>query len=222
LYTTQVEPNGLRLVLESYVPDGEPSRGLEYLWHDGKLEFIREVAEDVPTPQSAKDARPMLVITERGIGPVGLGMSIDSARRAFPDARFERTADGDGVALVEVRKDDDALMMLYAGEDDADAPVDGLATIEQIETFSPKVATAGGVAVGWLVDDARRVYGPVKRVWRSEIEQREFVEFEHQPAWLEFRIDYTGKFAPGMRESTHYAANARIFSISVSFPSTAE
>jgi hypothetical protein len=220
LLTAERDPNGLRLVLDAYVPDDEPAREVEYLWHDGQLELIGEVSDGSAPPKPG--AAPALVLSAEGVGPVRLGMSLDDARRALPDARLTRDSDGEGVALVAVQRGARTLMVLYAGEEDAEAPLDGAARIESIQTFDPSIATTGGVAVGWRVADAAKVYGPVREVWRSEIEQREYVQFARQPAELTFRIDYTGEFAPGENRSTRYATNARIHSIQVDAPPGAQ
>ena len=163
-----------------------------------------------------------LVMSGTGVGPVRLGMSIADARLALPEARLERSSDGDGVAWVAVMRGEETLMALYAGEEDPQAPIDEAALILAIETFNPAIATTEGVAVGWRVADAAKVYGPVLKVLRSEIEQREYVDFANQPAGLTFRIDYTGIYAPGENESTRHATNARIFSIAVDVPSAGD
>jgi hypothetical protein len=56
----------------------------------------------------------------------------------------------------------------------------------------------------------------VVRISESEIESRQHITFDRQPAWLTFRIDYTGIFATGSRETTSYRPEAKILSISIS------
>ena len=179
-------------------------------------------AAPVAIPAVPADNIAVLILSSAGVGPVRLGMTLAEARVALPDARLERASDGVGVAWVAVMRGEDALMSLHAGEEDPEAPIDDAATILAIETFSPAVATAEGVAVGWRVDDAARIYGPVRKVTRGEIEQREYIDFANQPAGMTFRIDYTGVFAPGENESTRYAPDARIFSIAVDAPSAGD
>lgn len=69
-----------------------------------------------------------------------------------------------------------------------------------------------------LVTDVERRFGPVRQVTLSEIEQRQYVEFARQPAFLTFRLDYTGIFVPGAHETTRFEPGAKIFSIAVSMP----
>jgi hypothetical protein len=178
-------------------------------------------APDDPWPGGAAVSHPPAapdrhLVSDSAVGPVRLGMTLDKARRALPAARFERTSDGEGVALVEVTLDSGGSMVLYAGEDDPEAPIAGAARIEMIETFSPAFHTADGVRPGSLVTDAQRVYGGIRSIVRSEIESREYIEFERQPAGLLFRLDYTGIFPPDSSTTTEHEPGARIHSIAVS------
>jgi hypothetical protein len=156
------------------------------------------------------------LITATGIGPIRLGMTLDEARRALPTATFKRASDGEGVALVGVALAPDVTMKLFAGEDDADAPVDWSKRIEYIETFSSAFHTAAGVHPGSLMTDVERVHGRTKEITLSEIEAREYITFEAQPAWLTFRLDYSGIFEGESRKTTSYAPGAKIFSSAIS------
>jgi hypothetical protein len=198
----------LKITLDGQI-DGEATSAT-YAWHDGKIELLAQVGVEDRAPP----AKPMPV-TMDGIGPIRLGMTIDEARRAMPDARFERTSDGDGAALVAVVRGDETLMVLWTGEDDADAPVDGRAQVWNIESFSPAATTPEGVAVGWRLDDAAKLFGPVVEIQASEIEQREYVKFRDQPAHLQIRIDYCGQFAEGERRTTRHAPDCRILALSI-------
>ena len=157
-----------------------------------------------------------LVINEGGIGRVRLGRMLDEARLTMPTASFKRTSDGDGAALVEVTLGPDTSLVIYAGEHDAQAPITWTGRIEHVEAFSTAFHTQEGVRPGALVSDVVKVYGKVTEIMLSEIESRQYVTFEKQPAWLTFRLDYTGVFAPGSRRTTKYEPGARIHSISVS------
>jgi hypothetical protein len=155
------------------------------------------------------------VISNQGLGPVRLGMTLEQARQALPPSwRFEHDSDGEGVALVSVLAGEHALMSLHANEDDPGAPIDWTARITGIESFSKGTATAAGVRVGDLLDDAARAYGPVKDIVASEIESRQFVEFERQPEGIDFRIDYSGDFPAGASHTTRYCPGARILAMS--------
>lgn len=157
---------------------------------------------------------PTCRIDSASIGGVRLGMTLDEVRRSLPAARLERTEDGDGVQLVRVVVDTTRLATLYAGEDET--AIDWTKRVEVIETFHPGCQTEHGTHPGALVRDVERVFGEVTRIVLSEIESREFISFARQPEWLTLRLDYTGVFPEGARETTRYRDGARIFSIAIS------
>lgn len=156
------------------------------------------------------------LITATSIGPIRLGMTLTDARRTIPTAKFERTSDGDGAALVAVTLAPDAMVMLWADEDDAEAPVDWSRRIQSIETFDAPFHTAAGVHPGSLVADVERVYGTTKVITLSEIESRQYIAFESQPASLTFRLDYTGIFEGESRTTKAYSPKAKILSVTIS------
>ena len=154
-------------------------------------------------------------ISENGIGPVKLGMTLLEAKQAFPTATFSRGTDGEGVALVNVSMKESRMMLLYAGEDDRDKPVNWSKRISSIEAFSSNCSTRHGVRPGSLVAESEKQYGKVRKIFTSEIEARQFVEFQNQPAYLIFRIDYSGVFAEGQTETVKYRPDAKIYSIAI-------
>ena len=103
---------------------------------------------------------------------VELGMTLGQARRAVPNAKFERTSDGDGAALVSVTLAGGASMILSAEEDDSEAPIDWAQIIKSIETFSPAFQTPEGVRPGSLVVDVEKIFGRTTEIVQSEIESR--------------------------------------------------
>lgn len=176
----------------------------------------RPADEDTPSPwlvQVAPAGR--LIISPEGLGPVRFGMSFDDVRKALPGATFARGWDGDGVAFVDVARDGIPLMSLHANDDDPNAPFDWSRRITSIQSFSQAAVSADGVAVGDLVADAEKTWGPVREIRVSEIESRQFVEFARQPEWLTIRIDYTGDFAEGARQTRRYKTGARIMSFAI-------
>lgn len=156
------------------------------------------------------------LISNAGIGPIRLSMSVGEAMRALSTATFARTSDGDGLALVEVTFGVDTALTLYADEDDAEAPVDTSKRISRIETFSSAFHTVEGVRPGALVRDVEGVFGKTREIVKSDIESREFIDFERQPAFLTLRLDYNGIFAEGANRTTEYGPGAKILSIAVS------
>lgn len=163
----------------------------------------------------AKDAGALYTITENGIGPVKLGMTLLEAKRAFPTATFSRSTDGEGAALVNVSTKDSQVMVLFAGEPDRDKPINWSKRISSIEAFSSNCSARLGVRPGSLVAETEKEYGKVLRIIRSEIEARQFAEFKNQPRGMIFRIDYSGVFAEGQAETVRYQPDAKIYSIAV-------
>jgi len=158
------------------------------------------------------------LISAAGISSIRLGETLDQSRRSNPAATFARATDGDGAALVGVNLPGGDGLSLWAGEDDPGQPIDRTKPIETIEVFTAAFHTTEGIHVGMLVTDVERRFGPVRQVTLSEIEQRQYVEFARQPAFLTFRLDYTGIFVPGAHETTRFEPGAKIFSIAVSMP----
>lgn len=156
------------------------------------------------------------LITASAMGHIRLGMTLNEARRALPAASFSRTSDGDGAALVEIIFGKDNSLSVWADEDDPATPIDWYKRIVTIEAFSAAFHTREGIHPGSLVTQVARSFGPVREIVKSEIEDREFVTFARQPRWLTFRLDYTGVFSPGSRETIHFAPGAKIWSISIS------
>ncbi len=157
-------------------------------------------------------------ITGSGIGPIKLGMTLDEAKKAISGAVLERTSDGDGASLVEVKVGKDSVMILYAGEEDPAAKIDWKRKIEFIETLFEGCSTSDGIHPGILVSDAEKVFGKVVKITKSEIESREYIEFAKPPIGLGFRLDYTGIFPEGTNETTKFPPEGKIYSISVSTP----
>ena len=163
----------------------------------------------------AHNAGVLYAITENGIGPVNLGMTLLEAKRAFPKAIFSRGSDGEGVALVNVSTKESQVMVLFAGEEDRNKPINWSKRISSIETFSSNCSTSLGVRPGGLVAEAEKQYGKVLKIVRSEIEARQFVELKNQPRGMIFRIDYSGIFAEGQSETLRYRPDAKIYSIAI-------
>lgn len=175
-----------------------------------------------PLPGGAQDpickptdgSNPRLV-SQQGIGPVQIGMTLDQVAKTWPGVSFHRTSDGDGLALVEIRAPLERVMIAFSDEEDVNAPVARNRKIIFLETFDPLMATAEGVHPGSPVEEVEKVYGRRQRVTLSEIESRQFIEFANQPSWLTLRLDYTGIFEEGQRKTTQVEANAKIFSMAV-------
>jgi len=166
-------------------------------------------------------------ITSKSVGPVRLGMTVAAARKALKGFTLERASDGDGAALIAVVRGKNSPMSLYAGEDDASAPIHEKAVIEFIEVTDRDYATKAGVHPGMSLKEAARIYGKVKEIEMSEIEAREYATFSREPAGLTFRVraasGVAGLYPPekagdpsASRHASKYAPDARIYSIGVS------
>ena len=142
-------------------------------------------------------------------------MTLDQARQAFPGATFERRYDGEGIGSVGVVVGGDSLMTLTADDDDGES-IDWTKTVAFVETWNPGCATAEGVRPGALVLDVEKVLGRTAKIVLGEIEARQYITFERQPPGPIFRLDYTGRFDDGARETTRFDPEARIFSIAIS------
>ena len=140
--------------------------------------------QSAPTPAPA----PVCLVTDSAIGKLKLGMTVGEAKTAWPEAAFSRTSDGEGVALIDVSVGGDQMVIAYAGEENAEAAVDSTKPFTNLETFSDKCGTANGVRPGMAVSDAEKIMGKTRSVATSEIESREYIEFERQPVWMTIRL----------------------------------
>ena len=75
------------------------------------------------------------LITKNSVGNVRLGMTVAQARKALKGFNLRRVSDGDGVALIQVRKNGKDVMHLFAGEENPEAKINEKAKIEFIEVF---------------------------------------------------------------------------------------
>ncbi len=161
--------------------------------------------------------QPNYLITDKSVGEIQLGMTIAEARKAMSDAEFSRTSDGDGVALISVKRGDVQLMTLYANEEDREKPINEDSRIVNIEVWDSQFQTAEGVHPKMKLSEVEKIYGKVTKIIKSEIESREFAECTNQPKGLLFRLESgDGIYPEGQRETKRYAPQAAILSITVS------
>jgi hypothetical protein len=164
---------------------------------------------------AAASAADSLLLTAEGVGHVRIGMTLDEVRAALPGVTFERISDGEGIALVRIARGVGPSITVYANEPDATKPIDGRSRIEFIQVSDPAFYTADGTRPGTLVADVVRRFGPVRRIFISEIEQREFLECEGQPDWLSLRIG-PGAIYPGNENvTTQFAPDTKILSMAI-------
>ena len=155
-------------------------------------------------------------ITSDSIAKIKLDTRLNQIKRIYPSAKLSRTSDGDGVALVLLTVNKQELAIVYANEDDPDAPIDLSNKIEAIETFNSSCKTRLGVRPGTTVKKAASLLGGIKDIMLSEIESRQFIVFKKQFENLIFRIDYCGNFKNDARHTKKYQQGCKILSIGVS------
>jgi hypothetical protein len=156
------------------------------------------------------------LITSSSMGLVRLNLKLEAIRKMLPRATFERASDGDGAALISVTLGPDDELVLWAGEDDPDAPIDWSREVITIFTFSKTFHTSEGIRPGARVSDVIQIFGPVEEAVVSEIESREYVTFERQPSWLTFRMNDQGILPAGARRSKTVRPDATILGIYIS------
>lgn len=163
---------------------------------------------------------PDRLITSSAVGPVQLGMTIAEAQQVMQDFAFTRTVDAEGAALVSVQRSGEPIMTLFANEPDPDGTIDMAATIVIIEVPNADYRTSAGVGPQMALGDVERAYGRLIRIRRTEIEHREYAEFENQPAGMVFRVTGgdggdAGLYQPGADITDHARPGSHIQSISV-------
>jgi len=172
-------------------------------------------AADVPTAILPPAVPLSCAVTDSSIGAIRLGMTFAEAKQALPAAQFELDSDAEGAVLVGVTLGGEVLMALFAN-DLEEGTMDWTRRIDFMETFNPSCSTTNGVHPESLILDVEKVLGKTTTIMLSEIESREFITFERQPAGMIFRIDYTGIFDEGSRETQRFERGAKIFSIALS------
>ncbi len=176
-------------------------------------------------PQTAPAAGSAWRITSRGAGPIRFGMTVMQAKRAMPNAKFARSTDGDGVALIAVTQAGKELLSLHAGEDDPARPINYRKKISYIEVRDPRYRTDTGISPGMRLAAAEQKLGPVRVVDWSEIESREYVTFARQSQGTSFRVTspdgsvgvYPKDTGPPAK-SKKYTPGSTIFSIILTGP----
>lgn len=118
-------------------------------------------------------------LTSTSAGGVQLGMTLDEALAALPNATSSTAMDGEGIEWIELAVADKTLMSVLLNEDH---------TISVIRVFSPEFATPEGVTVGESVQSAAAKLGGLVEIDFTEIESREFAKFKAMPDNIEFQV----------------------------------
>lgn len=147
-------------------------------------------------------------------------MTVSQVRQVLPELQLGRTTDGEGMALIEVKNDEELEMILYAGEENADSPINENSTVQFIQVFGEMYKTTEGVHAGMPLREVEKRYGSLSEINMSEIESREYAQFSSQPAGLSFRvglpdIGVAGIYPEGKRETKEYVPSAVVSFIEV-------
>jgi len=99
--------------------------------------------------------------------------------------------------------------------------------IDVIRVLDSRCETSQGVHAGMPVAEVEKRYGRLLRIFRSEIESREFAEFEKRPNWADLQVTglnpdgaLAALYPSGKSCASKYAPGARIQSIWISAVST--
>ncbi len=186
---------------------------------DGTARAIRTSLTSVALPRAFQIVSSRNLITENSVGPVRLGMTVARARKALPGFRLSRTTDGEGMALIAVKRSGKTLMTLYAGEASPDARINEHAVIEFLEVWDASYWTTSGVHPKMPLQEVEKKYGKLKDIRLSEIEAREFATFAKQPVGLHLRVademGMAGIYSEGQNTTTRYNPSSYLKSISI-------
>ncbi len=182
--------------------------------------LIQAHEAEKPETSQAQKVSPSRLITKDSAGPVRIGMTVAQARKALPKLKFARTMDGEGMALIEVKNGETLEMILYAGEENPESPINEQAKIEFISVFGETYKTAEGIHPGMPLREVEKRYGKLISITMSEIESREYVEFSRPPAGLSFRaglpeIGVAGVYPEGKRETKTYVPSSVVSIIEI-------
>lgn len=160
-------------------------------------------AETVKTPPTKQQ-----IITQTGVGSVQLGMGLDEAIATLPDASSKTSQEGEGITWTDIQVKGETLMSVLLDDDHS---------ISLIRVLSPQFATEQGVAVGDKVQVAADKLGGLISIDATEIEAREFANFQNIPPQIQFQVagkDGTaGVYADGETTTSVASPTATIQSI---------
>lgn len=155
-------------------------------------------------------------ITDDAVGSVKIGMSVGEARKAAKGVTLKRSYDGEGLYLISFIKGKETLFIAFAGEGGESEAIDDKAMIEYIEVVSDKYSTPEGISPGMRLSDVAKKVGALKQIMMSEIESREYAEFEGLSENYIVRLQSgSGIFPEGSNSTSKAAPDAVVYSISI-------
>lgn len=143
-----------------------------------------EVAEVEPSPSTlppAPEEADSTVISETGIGPAQLGMTLGDLKAALGSGT-EFTIESPFIVdfdAVAVRQGDDVLFYILSLPD---KPLSDADPIEGLYTDNPKFRTDAGVGPGTSIAQAEQAYGAATLSYNTQNESREYARFQQQPS----------------------------------------
>ncbi len=151
------------------------------------------------------------------VGPLRVGMTIAKARQALRGTRFERILDADHMTVLKVFRNGMRTMDIYPNDE---GNFTERATIDLIHVYDPACATAGGVHPGSPLSEVEKRFGKLLRLERTEVDSREYAEFEKQPNWMDVQVGFgdAGRYARGKRCAYQYAPQAKVESLWITLP----
>lgn len=162
-------------------------------------------------------AQRSFLVTPDSVGNLKIGMTVAEARKVFPRHTFSRASDGEGIALIEVKRRNRTDFFLYADEFDPAQPINDKAQISFIEIVNSLYRTEKGVYPNMPLSEVEKRYGKLRSIVTSEIEAREFARFTDQPFGIDLKVTrrngQAGIYANGERRTNSYANGAYVASL---------
>jgi hypothetical protein len=155
------------------------------------------------------------LIQADSVGAVRNGMTVAQVRQALRGVTLRASQDGEGVPLMQVIRNGLHTMYLYVG---SDPPLTERSKIDMIRVFDAACATRDGVHPGMPLAEVAKRYGRLKRLMVTEIESREYADFEKLPGWLLIQVGegQAGVYPQGKRCTSNYTSSAHVASLWVS------
>ncbi len=146
-------------------------------------------------------------------------MTLNQATQVLHGATFQPAEDADHMPILTVMRDGTRVMDLFT---DVDEPRKDRAKIELIRVYDSKCVTAEGVHPGMPLAEVEKRYGKLLRLERTDVDSREYAEFEKLPNWIDLQAGNgeAGVYPKNMRCASAYVPTAKVESLWVSHPRT--
>lgn len=158
---------------------------------------------------------PSCLIQSKQVGSLRVGMTVRVARQVLRGVVFELAEDADHMTMQTVTRGGAKIMDLYLDADETNLEK---ARIALIRVYDPQCATVKGIHPGSLLLEIEKQYGQLIRLERTEVESREYAEFEKVPSWLSIQSGNgeAGVYLKKKRCAESFVTNAKANSLWVS------